>query len=382
MNISLIGVGVQGSAILSTLRGIYEISRIDCADLNIARARRVKSRLKDDRIRCLRVDASNLHSLLKVLKRADIVINATLPKFNRKIMEAALKCGAHYIDLASDDPLGELELKDRWVDAGLTAAITQGGPFTLNAPVRAVAESMDVVREIRLRHGWRRADSEPVPVWSPSWCPEVALSEWESSPVIYRGGVYEKAPTFSGMEDYHFPGPLGQLTVCHVDYEPVYTLPRFIDKGLNYVDCKIPPDLIAGSLIKMGLASRKTVKVKGVKVAPRDLLLTLLPHPADIYEIGNPYPNVHLCYLGEIEGERKGVRILHKVYRLTSASENVEKYGVRWADVSVPVAVVTLMLISGEIEPGIYPPEGLPQQFLKNLADWGFEFQNVEYNIQ
>jgi saccharopine dehydrogenase (NAD+, L-lysine-forming) len=382
MNISVIGAGVQGSAILSTLRRIDEVSRIDCADLNMARVRRVKSRLKDDRIRCSSVDAGNLHSLLKVLRGADIVINATLPRFNRKIMEAALRCGAHYIDLASDDPLGELELKDRWVDAGLTAAITQGGPFTLNAPVKAVAESLDVVHVIRLRHGWRRTENQPIPVWSPSWCPEVAISEWESDPTIYRNGVYERAQPFSGMEDYSFPEPLGKLTVCHVDYEPVYTLPRFVGKGLSYVDCKIPPDLIAGSLIKMGLASRKAVKVKGVKVAPRDLLMAILPHPADIYEINSIHPNVHVCYLGEVEGERGGVRILHKVYRSTSASENVEKYGVRWADVSVPVAAVTLMLIKGEIEPGVYPPEGLPPIFLKNLADWGFEFQHVEYDIR
>ncbi|MGQ9544144.1 MAG: saccharopine dehydrogenase family protein, partial [Candidatus Bathyarchaeia archaeon] len=328
MNISIVGLGVQGSAILSVLTRVMDISGIVCADIRMARARRAVERLKDGRVKCVKVDANNLHDLLKVAKDSDVVINATLPNFNLKIMEAALKCGAHYVDLASDDPIGQLELGERWVQAGLTAAITQGGPFTLNGPIRSVAESLDRIYEIRLRHGWRRLGDGQIPVWAPSWCPEVSLSEWESNPTIYRNGEYERVQPFSGMEEYPFPEPLGRLAVCHVDYEPVYTLPKFIDKCLQYVDCKIPPDVAAGTLIKMGLASKKPIRVKGVRVVPRELLMTLIPQPADLDESSIASPDVQVCYLGEVEGEKDGEKQTHKVYRVTSAIENIKSYGV------------------------------------------------------
>jgi saccharopine dehydrogenase (NAD+, L-lysine-forming) len=290
-------------------------------------------------------------------------------------MDAALNVGARYVDLASDDPLEQLKLKRRWEQAGLTAVITQGGPFVTNAFVASVADIFDRVDEIRLRHGWRRLGEEQrLPSWSHSWSPEVALSEWESEPVVYKDGEYERRPTFSGMEEYGFPDPVGPLTLCLVDYEPVYTLPHFISVG--YVDCKIPPDLVAGTLIKMGLASREPVEVKGLKVIPREVLMALTPQPADQ---DSPATNsdVLLCYLAEVAGEKNCEKEAHLVYRSSSASQNLAKYGVRWADVAVPAVVTTLMLAEGEVEPGVFPPEGLPPLFLKRLAEWAFTFEHT-----
>lgn len=172
------------------------------------------------------------------------------------------------------------------------------------------------------------------------------------------------------------------MTLCFVDYEPVYTLPRFIDKDVRNVDCKIPPDLMAGPLIKMGLASREPLEIKGARVVPREVLLALIPQPADISDDFATRPDVCTCYLAEVKGERSGERLIHTLYRLASARKNLGRFGDRWADVSIPVVVTALMLANGEVRSGVLPPEGLPtHSFLARLAEWGMTFQEAVKNL-
>jgi saccharopine dehydrogenase (NAD+, L-lysine-forming) len=390
MKISIVGTGVQGSAIALILTRITEVSEIICSDIDYARAGRVARKLGDERLHPERVDAGDTGDLLRVLRGSDVVINATLPRFNRRVMDSALRSGAHYVALASDDPLGELGLTREWAKAGLTAVIYQGGPFVMNVLVRRAAQEFDLVNEIRLRFGWKRLGSgEAIGVWSPSWSPEVALNEWLSEPVVYENGRFKRMPIFSGMEDYPFPAPMGKTEVCFVDYEPVYTLPRSIGKGLRYVDCKIPPDKMAGALIRMGFASEEPIAVGGVKVVPKDVLLALVSPPADAYieflvkpkdieqPVLPPKKGALICYLAELKGERKGKTITRTFYRISSSPELFKRYGTPWAEVAVPVSLTATMLAKGEIETkGAIPPECLDlEEFLERLAEWGITFK-------
>jgi len=385
LKISVIGSGVQGAAIASILVKAQDVSEIVSADIDLARTKRVAESLKSDKVRTQRVDANKVDDLSRVTKGSDAVINATLPRFNLNIMNAALKNRVYYVDLATDFPENllpkEFALSAEWEKAELTAVINQGGPFVMNVFARYVADQLDRVDEIRLRFGWKPPPSEDlVPTWSPIWCPEVALLEWASEPVIYENGKFKRVPTFSGIEEYPFPDPLGPLTLCFIDYEPVWTLPRFIEKGIKYVDCKISPDMMAGALIKMGFASGEPIQVKDVKVAPRDVLLALTPSPSELDYSRRKLQaeeDVHGCYLVEVHGEKAGQKLVHTVYRTTSATETQKKYGTFWAGVAVPAVVTATMLARGDIKrKGVIPPESLePRPFIANLAEWGMTFQ-------
>jgi len=385
MRICVIGTGVQGSAIALTLTKTPEVSEIVCADINLDRVKRVVDKLGSDKVSMQRVDAGNMDDLLRALKGADAVINATLPRYNLNIMNAALKSGAHYVDLASDMPEDtipkQLGLSDKFRDAELTAVVYQGGPFVMNVLVRYAADRLDSVDEIHLRFGWRPTieEEEFIPTWSPVWCPEIALLEWTTPPAVYKNGKFKKVPMFSGVEEYLFPEPVGPVTVCFIDYEPVWTLPRFI-KGVKYVDCKLSPDRMAGALIKMGFASDKPIEVKGAKVAPIGVLLALVPPPSEkemIKEFETSEIDWFGCLLAEVKGEKAGEKITHTLYKTISYRETFKKFGTPWAEVAVPAVVTATMLVKGETKVrGVIPPEGLePEPFLAKLAERGVTFQ-------
>jgi len=305
-------------------------------------------------------------------------------------MEAALKSRANYVDLASmesgsleDSIQKQLAFNAKFKDAGLTAVMCMGGPYTTNVAVRYAADKLDRVDEIRLRLGgnWGR-EEEFIPTWSPAWSPEAALTEWIPPAAIYENGKWKYVPPFSGVEKYPFPEPLGLATVCYINYDPTYTLPRFI-KGVKYVDYKITPDRMAGTLIKIGLANNKPIDVKGVKVAPIDVLLTLTPpatetHPMIEQALLRGEIELCACSLADVKGEKGGQKIIHTVYWIHSFREIVEKWGTMWAIVAVPAALTATMLAKGEIKiKGVVPPEGLePEPFLAKLAEKGWIFQD------
>lgn len=381
MKISVIGAGAQGSAIALILSKTPEVSEIVSADINVKAAQRAAEKTKSDIVSARQVDAGRIDDLLRVVNGTDTVVNATLPRFNPKILEAALRSGTNYVDLSGYGSIKDtipkvLALSDKFKDAGLTAVIHQGGPFTTNAAVRYVADKLDRVDEIRMRYATDKyvPTEEFIPTWTPSWSPETALGEWIPPATIYENGKWKKVPPFSGVEDYPFPEPVGSATVCNIDYEPTHTLPRFI-KGVEYVDYKIRPDRMAGALIKMGFGSSKPMDVKGVKVAPRDVLLALTP-PAVETEL-QTREKVYGCSLAEVKGEKADKKVTYTVYRISNVSDDYKRWGAKWAGVAVPAALTATMLAKGEIKTkGVVPPEGLePEPFLAKLAEEGWIFQ-------
>jgi saccharopine dehydrogenase (NAD+, L-lysine-forming) len=388
LKISVIGAGAQGSAIALVLSKNPEVSKIVSADIDLKVARKAAEKTRSDKVSAERVDASKVDDLLRVVKGSDTVVNAT-SGFNLNMMDAALKSGANYVDLASmeggtleDAIQKQLAFDDKFKDAGLTAVMCMGGPFTTNVAVRYAADRLDRVDEIRLRFGWTGDESEEfIPTWAPMWSPEAALTEWIPPAAIYENGKWKKVPPFSGVEDYPFPEPLGPATVCLIDYDPTYTLPRFI-KGVKYVDYKITPDRMAGALIKIGLGSDKPIDVKGVKVAPRDVLLAITPPATETFAMIAPEflrseKEFYGCSLAELKGEKAGEKITHTVYKIFNYNEDFEKWGIVNADVAVPAALTATMLAKGEVKiKGVVPPEGLePEPFLAKLAEKGWVFQ-------
>lgn len=218
-------------------------------------------------------------------------------------------------------------------------------------------------------------------MWEPRWSPEINLDEWGPKPFIYEKRKLKQVPEFSGFEEYKFPDPLGVVPLCFIEYEPVFTLSRFIGKGVKYVDCKITVEPIVASLHKMGLGSDKPIEVKGVKVSPKDVLLTLIPPPVESEDkIATGEIDFVGCYLAEVQGMKNGEKLMYTMHTgVHTMHEAYETYGTPWADVAVPATITATMLAKGRIKvKGVIPPECLePKPFLAELAKAGMTFQEI-----
>lgn len=370
------GYGAQGSVICTYLARSPDVSEVVCTGRDLEKAKRLAQRLKSDKVKPKKLDAGKRDELVMAAKEMDLVVNSTAPKYNLSIMDAALKGGAHYQDLASgptDIPMDkfvakQIERNNQYEDAGLVALINTGSsPGVVNTLARHAADKLDRVDEIRIRYTGFMETKEFISLWSP----ETAWADMAEEPYLFENGKLKRIPPFSGQEVYVFPEPFGPQTVVHHHHEEVVTLPRFIGKGLQYVDFKMGDAdiLTAKSIWEIGLLNDKPINVKGAKIAPRDVFLSVIPPPLTMEEVEQKIKEEKVidaaeCAVIEIAGEKTGekTRYTYKwpTLGIREASKIVPGATQESYATGVPAAIFAWMIGKGEIETtGVIAPECL-----------------------
>jgi len=361
-----------------------EVSEVRLSDIDLGKAKRLAERLKSAKVRTHRVDANKTDDVMQVARDVNVIVNTTTwkPQFNLNIMEAALNVGALYQDLASY-PTEQLALSDRWKEAGLTALIDTGvSPGFTNVLVAQAADNLDHVQEIRIRLWGGVESKEPTSFWSP----ETAWIDMAVEPIVYENGEYKEVPPFSGEEVYDFPDPVGPQTVFWHSHEEPETIPRFIGKGVKYVDFKMGgPDFpLAKAIVELGLLDDKTIDVKGIKVAPRDVFLALVPPTPSMEEVERMIKaeviSMRMCCAVDVRGQKEGAGVRYILYSNFMSIHELKKRMPGANPVayvtSVPASIFTKMLVKGKIKTrGVIPPEALEpavrQAFIAELAEKG-----------
>jgi saccharopine dehydrogenase (NAD+, L-lysine-forming) len=374
----IIGVGAVGQVIAAHLARDPEVSQVVLGDISLDRAKTVAEWLKSKKASAVKVDAGDRNDLTKAIGQVDVVINATVPRYNMLIMDAALKSNVHYIDLASDIPYDsvrkQLSFSDKWKDAGLTAIMGLGeDPGISNLLARQLADKMDRVDEIRVRDGDNSVSKEFA--FPCLFSPDVLIDEVLNRPEIFKDGSLCRLSPLSGEEVYRFPEPVGPLTIYFVDHEEPETLSKFIDKGIRYADFKLAlsPEFVQMLKIlkQLNLTSKEPINVKGVKIAPKDVLLSLIPKPADLAGKVEGYS----CISVEVAGRKAGKKMRILAYTYLSNQEAYKKYGVTATSylTGTPPAVGAVMLAKGDIKVrGVIPPECLnPKPLLAKIEKKG-----------
>jgi len=389
----VVGAGGQGAPCASILSRDPDVSEVVLVDIDEDLLEKVSRKIGSSKVSTVRVDAGNVDDLLNVAEGVSVFINLTHIRFNSNIMEAALKSRAHYVDTAFDDPIWRqlienkpLEFDEEFKKEGLTAVIGCGGsPGITNVLARYLCDKFDSVEKIRIILGGKtiKESEDVIETWEPTWSPEIALDDYASDVDVFEDGEYKSYPPFSGVEEYRFPSPVGPLLVSWHNHEEPPMLPRFIGKGVRYVDFKYPINKVVGSLIKLGFAGYDPIEVKGIKVVPRDVLLKLVRRPVNTFltedESTVVSPSAYRGFMViEAEGVKAGDKMSGKIIRggtVPSAEEKLEMFrslGTTKVGVAAPAIVAAKMCLEGDVERGVIAPECLdPVKFLGKMAEMG-----------
>jgi saccharopine dehydrogenase (NAD+, L-lysine-forming) len=276
-----------------------------------------------------------------------------------------------YLDPANDsaDPFVD---STAWAAAGLTALCAMGeDPGLSNVFARYAADGMDRVESIKVRDG--DTASSPDYPFIALFSPETFVEETLSPSRIWRDGQYESVPPFGESEAYEFPAPVGPLRVYSVDHEEVDTLPRFIGKGVRYVDFKLALDSTTVQTLKLFRDLHLLEPGAAGGPSPRRVLFAALPKPTDLAGRVDGYAAV----LVEVAGERDGQHVVHTVYSVLGHREASEKFGATATAylTGTGAAIGAILLANGAIRrSGKISPETLdPVPFFPLLRQSGIE---------
>lgn len=384
----VVGAGAQGNVICGVLSQARDVGTILLVDIDLERAHEVAHFVGSDKIKVERIDASDVDALTARMKQEpyDLLVNATLPVFDRPILEACVRTKTNYLDMASNELLEsstkestqdeflveQFEFAKDFEEADLKALILAGGDSGLvNIMAREAVDKLDEIDYIGIKDYGIVDCDEPVGLWSLT----TYLIDCADEGVYWEDGQYKRAPIFSGEEEYYFPPPLDHWgkVYYHTHEEPV-TIPKFIGKPVKYCDFKLgdPSSEVWRFMIEgLGLMDTEPIEVKGVSVSPRELLFKKLPPTLSpkkcIQMVKDKKIMSQLQLAVDVKG-RKGDEDRH--YKMWTESPNIvqacEKIpgtnDVSWIT-SVPASILSLMLLRGQIKHvGVFPCEVLDRE--------------------
>lgn len=388
MKVLVLGAGAVGT--VSALKFAQEamLETLVIADAVSARASLLADRLNDPRVTAIGLNAGDRAAVVSVLRRfgITIVLNAALPATNLDVMHACLAAGCDYIDLASagTDADGIPKMDDQFAldaefkAAGRLALLGMGAdPGTTNIYAAYAAKHLlDVVTELRVRDG-DNSICTGHDGFLAAFSPWVMIDECLCQAVSYRSGRYHLEEPLTGLEQFDFPD-LGVLNCYYVDHEESKTLPRFFPEART-IDFKLCMDDATVETLRvmkrLGLCSKERVLVGSQLIAPRDLVVSLLPQPKDL--AGRMRGKT--CVGTLAKGLKAGEARAYYIYNVSDHEAAFARLGVQATayQTGIPPVIAARLIAEGTWRgAGVMSPEQFdPDPFLEQLTLAGMPWE-------
>jgi saccharopine dehydrogenase (NAD+, L-lysine forming) len=393
MKVLLVGTGGVGEAIAVIANDRPWLETMVLADYNVARAEEVQRHVGADRFPVEAVDASDRRQIVTLARKhgVDLIMNAVDPVFDEPIFDAAFDVGATYMDMAMalshrhpTDPyrqpgvkLGDYQFERAaaWEDKGLLALVGMGVEPGMADVFAAYANKhlFDRIDEIGVRDG-ANLTVEGYD-FAPNFSIWTTIEECLNPPVVWEKerGWFTTA-TFSEPETFEFPEGIGPIECVNVEHEEVLLIPRWINAGRVTFKYGLGDEFI--NVLKvielLGLDSTEKIKVKGVEVAPRDVVAAALPDPAHLGDRMHGKTCAGTWVRGEKDRKPREVYL----YQVADNQECMRRYGVQavvWQTAVNPVIAMELLHDGTWKGAGVMGPEAFdPDPFIAKMPELNF----------
>jgi saccharopine dehydrogenase (NAD+, L-lysine-forming) len=216
--------------------------------------------------------------------------------------------------------------------------------------------------------------------FAPNFSIWTTIEECLNPPVIWEEGKgWHTTPPFSEPETFEFPEGIGMVECVNVEHEEVLLVPRWVKCKRVTFKYGLGDEFISVlKTIKMlGLDNRFPIDVKGVKVAPRDVVAACLPDPA---HLGNQMFG-KTCAGTWVKGTKDGKPRQVYLYQVADNETCMRDYGVQavvWQTAVNPVIAMELLQTgvwkgSGVLGPEAFDPDPFVELMPKYDFPWGLK---------
>jgi len=365
-----LGCGITGLVCAEELSKNKKVSELVLADIDIASAQALASRLGCDKISVMKTDARDEKNLKRLIRDADVLISSVSWMLGQNVVRTAAKTNTNYVEFSMGLPYDFIDNPKKYIgDTEATILSCMGeDPGISDVFARHSANQLDRVDRVRVMDG-DNGSAEGLKFFS-LWSPQDLMDELATPAGIFQDGKMTTIPPLSLSDVYEFPEPIGKLKVFNTEHEETYLMSRLI-KGVRDVDFRIAIDeefvSIARVLQLVGMHRQDEIDVHGVKVRPIDVLTALMPKPTDL--IGKI--NGHAAIVVETTGMKNGKKTMVKMSLVMS---HEEAYQLAHSNatgylVGMGGAIGAEMLLDGTIDKkgAVFPEQLDSEEFLRRM---------------
>jgi len=316
-------------------------------------------RVKSPMLETLQIDVMNQDALVKLLKGGDfdVVVNALPYYLIVPALKAEVEAGVNVVDMDFEDEL--MKIKDKAAEAGVIVVPGAGSaPGLTNMLIGYAANHLDRVERVHIYVGGLPQRPVPPLEYRVLFNLEGVWYEYTQKARIVVNGKVEEVDALSGLELIEFPGVgkfeafytdgLASLLYTFKENEKLANVKEMFEKTLRYPGHarKIK------TLIECGLLDTEPLQFKGVKIAPREFLTTLLTPKLELRDEKDMMV-MRVKVIGD-----KGFK--HYTFDLVDYYDEAHKVTSMARTTAYTASIVAQLIGLGKIDgKGIVPPEEL-----------------------
>ncbi|QPQ32657.1 saccharopine dehydrogenase family protein [Lysinibacillus sp. JNUCC 51] len=208
MKVVVLGAGLMGKEVARDLIKNSKVERVFLGDIDVSLAQNFVDSLNTDKIEVVELHAERDDSLMEVISKGNVVVNALFYSFNERVARAAIAAGVHSVDLGGH--IGGvtekiLDLDEEAKAKGVTIIPDLGvAPGMVNILAGYGASKLDEVESIKLYVGGIPTEPKPPLHYTRVFSLDGVFDHYtEPSKVILKGKLQE-VPSLSGVEPIYF----------------------------------------------------------------------------------------------------------------------------------------------------------------------------------
>ncbi len=285
MRMLVLGAGLQGSAAAFDLLRQDDVEEVRLADVAIGKLRPFLQRYASDgkgRLKTLALDVKDAAAVKRALAGVDAALSAVPYYLNGPLAALAAAAGVHWCDLGgkTEIVLEQKKLAPLAQQKGITIVPDCGlAPGLVNILAEAAIRKLEKVASCRLFVGGLPQKPEPPLNYQLVYSLEGVLDYYTTDSWVLENGRPAKRTALSELEPVEFAAPLGKLEAFHtagglstMGFKYEGKIGRMEYKTLRYPGHA----KIMEALRDLGFFASEEVDVKGTRVRPRDLVISVL----------------------------------------------------------------------------------------------------------
>ena len=282
MRMLVLGAGLQGSACAYDLLQNPQVSLVRLADLHFDHLPAFLKPLSGPRLIPTTLDVRDRDAVLAVMRESDAVMSAIPYYFNLQLAECAVEAGVHFCDLGGNTEIvfQQKALANRAAEKGITIVPDCGvAPGMVNILAQHGIEQLDVVDSVRIYVGGLPQNPEPPLNYQIVYSLEGVLDYYTTQSWVVRNGKRVHVTALSERETVDFPAPVGALEAFHTAGGLSTMAFRYEGKipTMEYKTLRYPGHAeLMETIRSLGLLDLEPVDVKGHKVIPRDVFVSVV----------------------------------------------------------------------------------------------------------
>lgn len=282
MRMLVLGAGLQGSACAYDLLQNPEVTEVRLADLHAGHLPEFLAPYSGRRLVSTVLDVRDREATLALMREADAAMSAIPYYFNLELAKLAVEAGTNFCDLGGNTEIvfEQKKLHSAALAQGISVIPDCGlAPGMVNILAEYAISRFDRTESVRIFVGGIPEEPEPPLNYQIVYSIEGVLDYYTTLAWVLRDGKRTQVKALSEIELLEFPEPVGELEAFHTAGGLSTMAFRYEGKipTMEYKTLRYPGHAkIMEAIRDLGLLDKQPVDVKGVRVVPRDVVISVI----------------------------------------------------------------------------------------------------------